>query len=118
MLGVLGKERFCTRSCWLITIPVRKVPSSAKLLWKRCLLKLTLTCLYHLCFPQRLNLAFTQDLKSLIFSLGLPEALMTLVVAPEQFGDLKIKLVLSNLKVQLWLFYVRRSITRNAGISI
>lgn len=32
--------------------------------------------------------------------------LIMLVVAPEQFGDSKIKLVLSNLKVHLWLFCV------------
>lgn len=44
--------------------------------------------------------------------------LMVLVVAPEQFGVSEIKLVLSNLKVHLWLFYVRCWITRKAGISI
>lgn len=91
---------FCTRRCWLIKIPVRKVFSSGKYLLKRHLLEPVLTCIYHLCSSKRLR---PPALKKLSFKLS-PVKDFSLNLddhrsfsTREQFGDFQIKFVLRNL---------------------
>lgn len=98
-----GKEVFYSRRCWLINNPSKNGTQLCEVSFKMLFVTADTHLLLPLVLFKEVKPAFTQGLKSLIFSLGLSETFHFILddylcfSTREQLGDLQVKLVLRNL---------------------